>query len=362
MTDPAVNPSIIDRIAREHGEQLADYARFAAAIERTITELLSETPLKVDAVTARAKTTSSLRHKVARKGYTELKQLTDLCGARIICYFESEIDDIARLLNREFFVVEDSKHGGAQPDTFGYVSRHLLLRLSPGRLSLPEWSRFETFVAEIQIRTVLQHAWAAISHSLAYKTADEIPVPTRRRLSRVAALLETGDEIFDVYRDEVDLLRRSYHDAAIGDTWTQLPLDLDSVIACWRHLELRELAEAAVSSGWREPSFADLYNSAERPIGNMDRASRLTRVAIASGISSISELLDDSRSVRVDDMWLASLPQNSTEYVPFAIGPDILGLSLVSRFGESVRHVAVEGRYPYLEFLVEVAERCFRTI
>lgn len=361
MPEPLEDGSVVVSMGQEYAEQHQDYVKFALAMERTLSELLSDTTYKIDVVTSRAKTVASVRQKIVRKGYKSLRQMTDLCGIRVVCYYESEIEDIAQHIAREFAVIEDSIHGGSQPDTFGYVSRHLLVRLSAGRLDLPEWARFETFTAEIQIRTVLQHAWAAISHSLAYKTADEIPDRTRRRLARVAALLETGDEVFDVYRKEVSVLREEYRISAIGNDWESLPLNLDSVAATWAKLDLKDLAQEAQEAGWREPSFDALYESAETPIGNMDRASRLTRVAIASGLSTIGHLLDACRTARADRRWLVEVATQQTPYVPFAIGPDVLGLSLVSQFGEPVRVAATEGPYPYLDLLVQLAERCPRT-
>jgi hypothetical protein len=54
---------------------------------------------------------------------------------------------------------------------------------------------------EIQIRTVLQHAWAEIEHDLGYKTVFAVPRDIRREFSRVAGLLEIADESFSRIRE-----------------------------------------------------------------------------------------------------------------------------------------------------------------
>ena len=91
-----------------------------------------------------------------------------------------------------------------EPDQFGYRSTHYSVRLLPDRAHLPEWRDFAQLRAEIQIRTVLQHAWAAISHALQYKREFEVPSQFRRRLSRLAGMLELADEEFTgVRRDQI---------------------------------------------------------------------------------------------------------------------------------------------------------------
>lgn len=51
--------------------------------------------------------------------------------------------------------------------------------------------------AEVQVRTVTQHVWAAASHVLQYKQEASVPLPVRRSIYRVSALLETVDLEFE---------------------------------------------------------------------------------------------------------------------------------------------------------------------
>jgi hypothetical protein len=53
---------------------------------------------------------------------------------------------------------------------------------------------------EIQIRTILQHAWAETDHDLGYKSEASIPLEIRRRFSRIASLLEIADAEFSSIR------------------------------------------------------------------------------------------------------------------------------------------------------------------
>ena len=47
---------------------------------------------------------------------------------------------------------------------------------------------------EIQIRTVMQHAWAEIEHDLGYKSKEDIPDKYRRQFSILAGLIELADD------------------------------------------------------------------------------------------------------------------------------------------------------------------------
>ena len=73
---------------------------------------------------------------------------------------------------------------------------HTIVSLSSKREKLVEYSRFKNLKFEIQIRSILQHAWAEIEHDIGYKSALGIPKEIRRKFSRIAGLLETADENF----------------------------------------------------------------------------------------------------------------------------------------------------------------------
>jgi len=58
-------------------------------------------------------------------------------------------------------------------------------------------SDFAEYKAEIQVRTIAQHIWAAAEHTLQYKQEDNVPKTIRRSIYRVSALLETVDLEFE---------------------------------------------------------------------------------------------------------------------------------------------------------------------
>lgn len=148
-------------------------------------------------VTHRTKTADSLLGKLQRKNkYDSLTDITDLCGFRIICYFSDTVDEVAKALE-EVFVFDRGnsvdKRASLQATQFGYLSLHCICKLQKEEGIDDELSNIPF---EIQIRTVLQHAWAEIEHDLGYKSDFGVPRPIRRKFSSVASLLEIADRQF----------------------------------------------------------------------------------------------------------------------------------------------------------------------
>jgi putative GTP pyrophosphokinase len=197
-----------EKILAEYREKLGVYADFATASKELVERLLSAEEIRVHSVTCRAKALESLTGKLGRgeRQCEALSEVTDLAGVRIITYFSDEVDAVARIIEREFTVIADQsidKREALDPDRFGYLAVHYVCKLPRRRTRLPEYAAYSGYKCEIQVRSILQHAWAEIEHDLGYKAAQAIPRAIRRRFSRLAGLLETGDEQFIVIRDEL---------------------------------------------------------------------------------------------------------------------------------------------------------------
>jgi putative GTP pyrophosphokinase len=95
-----------------------------------------------------------------------------------------------------------------RPDSFAYASYHVVVRpLGSARYAPDER---ESLTCEIQIRTLLQHAYAVVSHDLIYKGAFFYDIEARRMMARAQALLEVVDEHFvKLYAMTADLSRTS---------------------------------------------------------------------------------------------------------------------------------------------------------
>ncbi|XDG05596.1 hypothetical protein ABKA04_005211 [Annulohypoxylon sp. FPYF3050] len=165
-------------------------------------------------VQTRPKSVSSFSEKIFRKPQADpCNDLTDLCGGRIITHTTAEVDAVVKEI--------EATHGGMidrgnsvnhiqrlKSPEFGYRSIHYIIEFKKPKVNDPE----KTIVlrAEVQIRTLLEHAWADISHAYAYKSNFPIPTLWQRETFRAAALLENVDTLFARMQEGLEQYRVSY--------------------------------------------------------------------------------------------------------------------------------------------------------
>jgi ppGpp synthetase/RelA/SpoT-type nucleotidyltranferase len=223
------------RILHEYRAELQLYNGFGLKLETLISELLASAQIRVHSVSHRIKDESSLAEKLARPGnkYTGLPDVTDICGVRVITYFAGEVDAVAHLIEREFSIDRVNsidKRAAIDPDRFGYLSVHYVVSLELTRVSLPEYAPFRDCTAEVQIRSILQHAWAEIEHDLGYKSRSAVPRDIIRQFSRLASILELADEGFNSLRKNLSTYQ-SEVSAKIALNAGQILLDAISIKA-----------------------------------------------------------------------------------------------------------------------------------
>lgn len=132
-------------------------------------------------VAKRAKNPLSLRKKLQERGIEETENLEadikDLAGCRVVFYTNN---DVTRLINsglieQNFEVIEVKLHHprrDAEEAAELYVSNHYVVALRPERAALPEYARFAGMRCEVQIQTILNHAWAEMAHDTVYKVPE----------------------------------------------------------------------------------------------------------------------------------------------------------------------------------------------
>lgn len=199
---------ILTKITEQFDENISLYHDFGERLANLIKELLVEDGVSVHSVTFRSKDKKSFTRKINKStaSYKDLADITDVCGLRVITHFNSDVARASEIIKAEFEIDEINsidKSAILDPDRFGYLSVHYVVSNNPSRNELREYKRFINLKAEIQIRSILQHAWAEIEHDLGYKSNREVPREIRRRFSRLAGLLELADQEFTTIRDEL---------------------------------------------------------------------------------------------------------------------------------------------------------------
>ena len=194
----------------------------AVKIKATLEKVFKNSGLIVAAIESRVKTEKSLAGKLELKGskYASLADITDIVGVRVITFYIDDVDKVASAVERLFKVDWENsvdKRKIHEIDSFGYMSLHYICSME----GFPY--RFE-----IQMRTVLQHAWANMNHDTGYKSGVEIPLEYRRSLSRLAGLLELADEQFSEIRADLADYRRRIQALVASGNLSEVPLDGDS--------------------------------------------------------------------------------------------------------------------------------------
>ncbi|WP_123070912.1 GTP pyrophosphokinase [Massilia aurea] len=226
----------------------------------------------------RIKTVDSAFEKFIRKSYQDpFSQIEDFCGLRIICHYPSDVERIISLLRNEFTILsEENTQARLKPNEFGYRSTHMIFVIPDGWLAAPEYRGLKGFKVEVQIRTILMHAWAEIQHKFAYKSASQVPEDFQRIFFRLSAKFEEADEQLDKLRDDL-LTYRSNVLTSTNENITALrgkPLNLDTLTvlldAAYPDRDKSALANSDMLSEVMELSLSmdDLIDAiiAQRPI------------------------------------------------------------------------------------------------
>lgn len=196
-------------------------------MQARITDILDDAGLSYDRVTVRIKDRDSFASKLANDSYpnyVDFASAYDLLGIRVITFHSSEIPQLKHALSEAFEIVSivDKAAENARAGKFGYASQHLIVR-DKEATDGPQ-------LLEIQLRTVLQHAWAEFEHDIRYKNRQQVGPQVDRAFTLAAGLIELADQQFDmiVSHMEAQAAERSQANAAIEAK--TLPRQLSSLI------------------------------------------------------------------------------------------------------------------------------------
>ena len=166
---------------------LNDYERkyfsIYEAFAETVRFILKKALLAADnlpppqSIQCRAKGLASLRRRLSEEGKQGTQALElerrDLAGVRLIFYTNNDVDRVleSQLISENFEIEWDStKIHHPTPENKGarYRGIHYTVRLREDRTCLPEYKKFVGLRCEIQVQTILNHAWSETSHDILY--------------------------------------------------------------------------------------------------------------------------------------------------------------------------------------------------
>ena len=220
-------------LLEQYRSLLPVYSEMAEIIPEKLKGFFDDAGLIVAAVEHRVKTEGSLTGKLQLKGskYSSIYDITDIIGIRVITFYIDDVDKVASVLERLFEIDWENsvdKRKAHETDSFGYLSLHYICRIPEKSYSDPEHPEINKIRFEVQMRTVLQHAWANMNHDTGYKSGVEIPKVYLRNLSRLAGMLELVDDEFSRIRRELADYRRKVQQLVASGNLSEVELNGDS--------------------------------------------------------------------------------------------------------------------------------------
>ncbi len=204
----------------------AIYKAFAETVHFILKKafLTAESLPRPQSIQYRAKEIESLRRRLAEEGKLSTQALEldrrDLAGVRIIFYTNNDVNRFIQssLIHDNFEVEPDSTkiyHPTPEKQGEQYRGIHYTVRLCADQIRLPEHSQFAGLRCEIQIQTILEHAWAETSHDILYKNkmgndfGARAMADIKRRFDRIADkyLVPAGYELQKAQQDFEQLLQ-----------------------------------------------------------------------------------------------------------------------------------------------------------
>ena len=229
---PELDPHAQELIA-QYRTLLPVYTQMADVIPERLKKVFADAGIIVAAVEHRVKTEDSLVGKLRLKGgkYRDIFDITDIVGLRVITFYIDDVDKVASIMERLFEIDWENsidKRKAHEIDSFGYLSLHYICRIPESAYTDPEHPELNRIRFEVQMRTVLQHAWANMNHDTGYKSGVEIPRVYLRNLSRLAGMLELVDDEFSRIRRELSDYRREVQKLVTSGNLSEVLLDGDS--------------------------------------------------------------------------------------------------------------------------------------
>lgn len=258
----------------EYREKLPIYNELHNVVMKLLKERVASSEIQLNSIEARIKSENSFVGKLLRKGhkYSSISDITDIFGARIITFYNEDVDRIASMVESIFEVDWPNsvdKRKMHQFDSFGYNSLHYICRLPRNVYYNPQYSELNSLSFELQMRTALQHVWSAIQHDIGYKSVIETPMEYHRSLSRLAGLLELADDEFSRIRTSVNDYRRRAQSLVSNGKFEKVLLDADTFKS---YLDLQPFSKlnkkiASITQAELQPAPMEFYVKVLRLLG-----------------------------------------------------------------------------------------------
>lgn len=121
----------VDKFSRTFLEFQPNYEKLGLNIQQTLETFLTENDIPYLSIKYRVKEQASFLEKIERKKYKNpFDEIEDICGIRVICYFQNDIEKIKNIILKEFDITENqTKQELLNATEFGYRSTHFIAKI-----------------------------------------------------------------------------------------------------------------------------------------------------------------------------------------------------------------------------------------
>ncbi|GHV46194.1 hypothetical protein FACS1894204_07300 [Synergistales bacterium] len=191
----------IDELGMNYVEKYSLYEEYSARIRNLVQDLVDREDIEPCGVEGWAKAPSELVKSLGAnyEGDASSFAADDLVTVRVLVRFPEDVQVVEEVIRSEFKINAErstTSEGLEDPYRFGYPSVFYVLSLSDSRSELKEWRKYDGLSFTLELRTVLQDAWATISPRVNLSVDAVSEKKLKRKLIRLAALLEEADEGF----------------------------------------------------------------------------------------------------------------------------------------------------------------------
>lgn len=276
------------------------FSSLSKRVGSIIEDILEKNSVEYHSITFRTKDVESLITKAKNKKYNNPKEeIQDFAGIRIITFVKSDVIKACKLIKPEFIIDEENSSDKTEElgdDRVGYRSVHYIAKFSEARTNLSEYSHFKGRCFEIQVRTILEHAWADISHDRTYKFNNSLPEKNdiKRRFALAAASLEMVDREFDRLSNEIEEYSKEITSDTVRGNLVH-GIDGTSLMVYLKNKFSNQISKELIN-----PSFAKGEKDIISELGQMD-VNTLTELEVIIG-----EILVEKK-VSTDDLVKGSV-------------------------------------------------------
>lgn len=290
MTTSPTSPDVIAQFIGRYRREFDFFEQAGRIVSQQLEMQLESSGIRA-MVTFRAKNPKRLEAKVrqrdVKKRYKSVDDIfadvVDLAGVRVALYFPGERLEVDKIIRERFTVADVRVFEGSENPAYkkrfsGYWATHYRLQLR--EVSLTDANvRFAEAKVEVQVASVLMHAWSEVEHDLVYKplqgslSDDELAILDElngmvlageialERFQRAAeARLSRQGAIFENHYDLASFLVK-YVRVKNGDELAE-PV-IGDVQVLFRFLQLLEISAAEQLEPYLENLIAD---SESRPV------------------------------------------------------------------------------------------------